>query len=34
VESAPKVIKESVPKDEAEKLKKALEAAGAKITLE
>ncbi len=34
VESVPKVIKESVPKDEAEKMKKALEALGAKIVLE
>ncbi|KAJ2016286.1 54S ribosomal protein L12, mitochondrial [Coemansia sp. S680] len=34
VESAPKVIKDSVPKDEAEKIKKALEAVGATIVLE
>lgn len=31
VESAPKVIKESVSKDESEKIKKALEAVGAKV---
>ena len=34
VESVPKVLKESVPKEEAEKLKKALEAVGATVTLE
>ncbi|KAJ1725589.1 54S ribosomal protein L12, mitochondrial [Coemansia erecta] len=34
VESAPKVIKDSVPKDEAEKIKKALEALGATVVLE
>ncbi|KAI8869755.1 ClpS-like protein [Ramicandelaber brevisporus] len=34
VESAPKVLQDNVPKDEAEKLKKALEAAGAEISLE
>lgn len=34
VESVPKVLKETVPKDEAEKLKKALEAVGATVTLE
>ena len=33
VEAAPKVIKESAPKAEAEKIKKDLEAAGAKVTL-
>jgi large subunit ribosomal protein L7/L12 len=33
VESAPKTIKEAVPKAEAEELKKKLEAAGAKIEL-
>jgi len=33
VESAPKVIKESVPKAEAEELKKKIEAAGGKIEL-
>lgn len=33
VESAPKVIKEAVAKDEAEELKKRLEAAGAKAEL-
>ncbi len=33
VESAPKAIKEAVPKDEAEKMKKELEAAGAKVEL-
>jgi len=33
VESAPKVIKESVPKAEAEELKKKIEAAGAKVEL-
>ncbi|KAG1075348.1 hypothetical protein MBANPS3_010695 [Mucor bainieri] len=34
VESVPKVLKESVPKEEAEKLKKALEALGATVLLE
>ncbi|KAJ2576266.1 54S ribosomal protein L12, mitochondrial [Coemansia sp. RSA 1836] len=34
VESAPKVIKDSVPKDEAEKIKKALEAVGATVVFE
>ncbi|KAJ2961366.1 hypothetical protein NQZ79_g3436 [Umbelopsis isabellina] len=34
VESVPKVIKDSVPKEEAEKLKKALEALGATVVLE
>lgn len=33
VESAPKVIKEGLPKEEAEELKKKLEEAGAKATL-
>ncbi|MGL5117088.1 MAG: 50S ribosomal protein L7/L12 [Beijerinckiaceae bacterium] len=33
VEGAPKMVKEAVSKDEAEKLKKQLEAAGAKITV-
>jgi large subunit ribosomal protein L7/L12 len=33
VEGAPKVIKESAPKAEAEDIKKKLEAAGAKVTL-
>jgi len=33
VESAPKVIKEGVQKDEAEELKKKLEDAGAKVTI-
>ncbi len=33
VESAPKTIKESVPKAEAEELKKKIEAAGAKVEL-
>ena len=33
VESAPKTIKEAVPKAEAEELKKKLEAAGAKVEL-
>ncbi|WPX96009.1 50S ribosomal protein L7/L12 [Candidatus Bandiella euplotis] len=33
VDSAPKVVKTAVPKDEAEKLKTLLEAAGAKISL-
>lgn len=33
VEAAPKVVKESAPKAEAEDLKKKLEAAGAKVTV-
>ncbi|HAI98087.1 TPA: 50S ribosomal protein L7/L12 [Candidatus Peribacteria bacterium] len=33
VDSAPKVIKEGVPKAEADEMKKKLEAAGAKVTL-
>ena len=33
VDSAPKMIKEGVPKAEAEEMKKKLEAAGAKVTL-
>ncbi len=33
VEAAPKTVKEGVPKEEAEKIKKQLEAAGAKIEL-
>ncbi|MCK5741503.1 MAG: 50S ribosomal protein L7/L12 [Chlorobi bacterium] len=33
VESAPKVIKEGIQKDEAEELKKKLEEAGAKVTI-
>lgn len=33
VDGAPKVIKEKVPKEEAEEAKKKLEAAGAKVTL-
>jgi large subunit ribosomal protein L7/L12 len=33
VEAAPKVIKETAPKAEAEDIKKKLEAAGAKVTL-
>lgn len=33
VESAPKAIKEDVPKEDAEKIKKALEEAGAKVEL-
>lgn len=33
VEGAPKTVKEGVAKDEAEKMKKALEAAGAKVQL-
>lgn len=33
VESAPKVVKEAVSKDEAEEIKKKLEAAGAKVEL-
>jgi len=33
VDSAPKIVKEGVEKEEAEKMKKALEGAGAKVTL-
>lgn len=33
VDSAPKMVKENVPKEDAEKMKKTLEAAGAKVTL-
>ena len=33
VESAPATVKEAVPKDDAEKMKKELEAAGAKVEL-
>lgn len=33
VEGAPKAVKENVAKDEAEKIKKQLEAAGAKVTV-
>ena len=33
VDSAPKVVKEGVPKEEAEEMKKKLEEAGAKVTL-
>jgi len=33
VDGAPKVIKENVPKEDAEKMKKTLEAAGAKVSL-
>ncbi len=33
VEGAPQTVKEGVPKDEAEKMKKELEAAGAKVEL-
>ncbi|MBM4008945.1 MAG: 50S ribosomal protein L7/L12 [Planctomycetes bacterium] len=33
VDGAPKPVKENIPKEEAEKLKAALEAAGAKVTL-
>lgn len=33
VDSAPKVVKETAPKAEAEEIKKKLEAAGAKVTL-
>ena len=33
VDGAPKPVKESIPKDEAEKLKKELEEAGAKVEL-
>ena len=33
VEGAPKAVKENVAKDEAEKIKKQLEAAGAKVTI-
>ncbi|PWY87771.1 50S ribosomal protein L12 [Aspergillus heteromorphus CBS 117.55] len=34
VESAPKVLKESVPKEEAEKIMETLKAVGAKVTME
>jgi len=34
VESLPKVVKENLPKEEADKLKKVLEDLGAKVTLE
>jgi ribosomal protein L7/L12 len=34
VEGAPKVIKENVPKDEAEKMKQLLESVGATVTLD
>ncbi|KAJ1985918.1 54S ribosomal protein L12, mitochondrial, partial [Coemansia umbellata] len=34
VESVPKIVKDTVPKDEAEKIKKALEALGATVVLE
>lgn len=34
VESAPKVLKEGVPKEEAEKIKKLLEGLGGKVTLD
>lgn len=34
VESAPKVMKESVPKDEAEKMKETLQALGAMVEIE
>ena len=34
VESVPKVIRENVPKEEAEKIKKTLEALGATVLLE
>ena len=33
VEAAPKAVKENLPKDEAEKIKKQLEAAGATVTI-
>ena len=33
VEAAPKAVKEGVPKEEAEKIKEALEKAGAKVEL-
>ncbi|MBI2635753.1 50S ribosomal protein L7/L12 [Candidatus Peregrinibacteria bacterium] len=33
VDGAPKMVKENVPKDDAEKMKKTLEAAGAKVSL-
>ena len=33
VDGAPKMIKEGVPKEDAEKMKKTLEAAGAKVSL-
>lgn len=32
-DGAPKIVKENVPKEEAEKMKKSLEAAGAKVNL-
>lgn len=34
VESAPKVLKENVPKEEAEKIKKTIEALGAKVSMD
>jgi len=34
VESAPKVLKEGVPKEEAEKIKKTLEELGAKVGMD
>lgn len=34
VESAPKILKEGVPKEEVEKLKGVLEGLGAKVTVE
>lgn len=34
VESAPQVLKEGLPKEEAEKLQKAVEAAGGQVELE
>jgi large subunit ribosomal protein L7/L12 len=34
VESAPKMLKEGVPKEEVEKLKSVLEGLGAKVTIE
>ncbi|RMZ74938.1 hypothetical protein DV737_g5607, partial [Chaetothyriales sp. CBS 132003] len=34
VESAPKVLKDSVPKEEAEKIKKLLEGLGAKVSMD
>jgi large subunit ribosomal protein L7/L12 len=34
VESVPKTLKDNLPKDEAEKLKKTLEALGATVSLE
>ena len=33
VDGAPKMVKENVPKEDADKMKKTLEAAGAKVTL-